>query len=85
MTKRALVLVAGLAAVVATSETALVLQLLDTERARRKLAAHRCPLPFVQHPPTFERLVLPAPVEDPALADPVDRVLLDQPKEVRRG
>lgn len=91
MTKRAVLLVAAAAAVVATSETALLLQLRDCERARRRLAAHRCPPVFEEHPPAFERLVLPAPAQDPALSsgtggvDPVYRTFLDQPAEVRRA
>lgn len=85
MTKRGVLLVAGLAAVVATSETALYLQLRDTEKARRKLAAHRCPPPFEKDPPAsvFARRSYLATAEDPALMDPVDRMLFDQPKEVR--
>lgn len=46
MTRRGLALAVTAAALVATSETVLYLQLRDTERARRRLAgwkrAHRC-------------------------------------------
>lgn len=92
MTRRAVAVAACLAVVVAGSEAVLCLQLMDTERARRRLAAwkqaHACPPPFAEHPPAsvFVPRVLPLPARDPALAgDPVAGHYDSLPRELRRG